>query len=318
MKRCSRVLLPCFLIGLMFCAPFLAPVHGAFQVEAGQKLYYEVTTSSIDVTYDLIQESFVGFDVGGEMFPEGDTITVNITSITASEANWKILAGDQFETGSVPDVIDYLYLAMLLFQSAVDSVDVIDINDLYTGGELTAVYPPPLFVPPIVNVAPVTWDAFEILVTEQEDFLNSVMSSYTINDFGGSYDDSNGLMTFNWWYEAETDVGYVSFTLSNYNTLVYNLTTGILKSMDISTTYAGVISPSATDIVNFSISTESQVTQVAPPKGSGFDFAEFFANYKWYIIGGGAGLVAVLVVISVVLVVRGRKKPKKKKSKGKK
>ncbi len=304
MKKYQRILLTFLLITTTLLFFFTSPVNGSYQVEVGEKIYYEITKSEADVEFDNIHETFTGFRIRNEIIPEGETVAVNVTSITEESVKWKVLLGEKNSTlEGFPAAFGSLDFAVLFF-SLSGFAKTNFLSKIYTDGIVREQYHRAFIFPPILDNAPKTWDSFEKLIDDQASLLGSMLTGYQDVDCSGSYSKLNGLLTLNWWFTYKDSTVNGPIITSSETTFSYNMTTGLLENTRTDDLVTGVYYGN-----DFEISVITQLKHVAPPpvESVGFNFADFFANNMLYIIGGGVGLI-VIIIVAVGIVVSRKKR----------
>ncbi|MBD3192637.1 MAG: hypothetical protein GF308_18495 [Candidatus Heimdallarchaeota archaeon] len=300
MKKCCRTLLLFVVIGIICYNPLFSSTRAAFQVEVGQEISYEIKKSKIEVEFDILEENFKGFKLASKIFPIGETVIVNVTTVNTNQVNWKALAGNKSETYNIVTSFDLSYFFEALFFISSSTFTQLNPNSIYSSGTIPETYLRPILIPPILDAAPTTWDYFDYVIEEQESLVSSLLGFADDYDYNGSYEEMNEMMTFTWGYNSTYTLETYSMNINSYTTFRYNRSVGLLESLDTSCYVYGEIENN-----NYIITMESQINQLESEKG--VNFAEFFANNKWYIIGGGGGLVAVAIIVSVILVIQKKK-----------
>ena len=308
LKRSIQAITVLLLANLIWFSFSVPSSQGTFQVEVGQKIYYEVKQAKTDYTFEGAQpKTCEGFNFMGEIFPLSALFEGEVTAVSAAGVTWDLTIGAKMRSESMPADMESQPILDLFTTAGCEYLTANDPTSVYSSGEFQDYYFSPFYLPPIVDVSPANWDLLGSFYFTLFAYLPSFLEPYDSFDYGGWYVETNGLATFSAWYIVTVSVASYSIELDHAVTFAYNMTTGILTSLDLASSVDGKIY-----LNSYSYTAALQIELTTAPHSSGFNFGAFFANYKWYIIGGGAGLIAIVVIIPVVVIISRKKKPKKK------
>ena len=262
--------------------------QGIFQVETGQKVAFQITAASHDITVSSVSETFSGCVNGGTIISNGSVIVVEVGNITATELKWKTNnLSPQLEGTCPSDVnagdLSFLLYVLYFFQNE------LNIQEVFDTGVIDPVYFAPFEVPLFVDTKPVNWLVFEGWVALLETGIGSTFSSVD-----ATYSAVNNKMTFSLWYIISSNVDpSTQLTMEYTSSFSYNMTTGILLEAETHFTYNGLYNG-----VSIIGSSDYKIEQTDVPSNP-FNFLEFLKEYMWYFIGGCGVLVFVIILIKI-------------------
>ncbi|NHJ47434.1 MAG: hypothetical protein FK733_06585 [Asgard group archaeon] len=292
MKKIIKLSIVILILGSFILAQ---NTQGVFGVEVGDQVKFKMLESKISVEFNGTAGSFSGFKADSTIIDVGTSFKVNVESITASELDWNSTIGSVTFDGMCPLALPIMDLMEFLvgYQLAMTY----DIMTIYNGGEMTPVYLDVFYFDPFVDTAPMNWDMFEYIVTEQGNTLNVFYSGIT--DYDATCTTENNEMTF-WWYfnfyQQMSPDPLTEMSIINDMTAIYDTTTGVLQEAIIDFQYNGTFGA-----VEMGLELDQHIV-----KSDQSDFVEFLDNNKWYFIGGGSGLI--VLTLAIVIIVKIKKK----------
>ncbi|NHJ48989.1 MAG: hypothetical protein FK733_14480 [Asgard group archaeon] len=330
MKRINKVLLVLVVVGLLALSFSFQGAESTFNISVGQKLYYKIEKSRVsDVSKaldDLSIQTLYGFELNSEVYPEGETVQVEVLNISGESILWQISVGGNAKNQSTQASATNAGFDLMLGEPS-----------------STTSYLAPFLIPPILGNSSANWDSLQSVYNYYVNYYLDVYSTlsahpdldYVVFTYAGTYVEELGLakLTYSNFLSnrrvlSSTSQGVVASRVDSF--AHYNLTTGILDRYEIRVEDEVIVMTEYNDpligtyFIAFTDSsiTESKVTRVAPPDTPSA-LAEFLAENKWYFVEGGVALGALAIAIPTTAIVvkrkdaTGKKKTTKKKSKSK-
>ncbi len=182
-------------LAIMIISTFIMTqnTHGLFGVAEGDKIGFKILASDISFEFGTLGESYSGFIVNQTVIEVGTSFDLLIEEITPTSLTWNsTIEGNDlqgtcstdFDTSIISDIFCGYHFSMM-----------IDFNIIYTSGITNLEHLDLLYIPPFINIAPVTWALFEDMITGMD------------SAFGGNpniqYDGSNFmefLDTYKWYF----------------------------------------------------------------------------------------------------------------------
>ncbi|MHA1586009.1 MAG: choice-of-anchor S family protein [Candidatus Heimdallarchaeota archaeon] len=90
MKKAVKIALPILLIGLILTTQ---TTKSTYQVSVGNTFVYDVIESSMSVTHGINSTDTQGFEIEGQYFNPGNSVTLNVTDVQPTDVTFNISAG---------------------------------------------------------------------------------------------------------------------------------------------------------------------------------------------------------------------------------
>ncbi|MCE7744680.1 MAG: hypothetical protein GPJ52_06045 [Candidatus Heimdallarchaeota archaeon] len=90
MKKAVKIALPILLIGLILTTQ---TTKSTYQVSVGNTFVYDVIESSMSVTHGINSTDNIGFEIDGQYFNPGNSVTLNVTDVQPAVVDYNMSAG---------------------------------------------------------------------------------------------------------------------------------------------------------------------------------------------------------------------------------
>ncbi len=279
-------------------------IQGTFGVEVGQKIKYKIINSYTGGYYDFLTSDFSGFTFSEDIIPTEEILTVMVESITVSDLTWNATLNGITEHGVCPLILDQTDLVFAIL-TGFNLLFEFDLTAIASSGEIDPYYLPPFIFPLFIDASPSTWDLIDFLADNKET-INPYASVFSEKTTEVNVIETTETYTFAWWFN-----GTIVYSVDPYEPLIcftnstftYDKAQGLLLHSENLGNFYGVCH---SDYFDFRL--EHQVTQTDMS-----DFEQFLYEYKWYFIGGGAGLAVLILSASILIGVRKRKHARRRK-----
>lgn len=211
MKKAVKIALPMLLIGLILITQ---TTKGVYQVSIGNTYVYDVIESSMNVTFGINSTDNQGFEIDGQYFNPGNSVTLNVTDVQPTEVTYNISAGAYSEI----DQSDLSDLSALFYYMIAPIFTVKIISTLQWNDTIIAdTFHENILMKPFLSVEADTWD-------DWIDVVNGINNNGTI--LSETY--SNGFAIEASYYNTTTDFVF-EFLLTGVIDEVY--VTGVKSSI---------------------------------------------------------------------------------------
>lgn len=188
MKKAVRIALPLLLIGMIIVTQ---NTNSTYLVTVGNTYVYDVVASSMSVTYGINSTDIQGYEIEGQYFNPGNSVTLNVTDVQPTDVTFNISAGAYSELGQ-SDLSDlsmlFLYMVSPIYYTQALS------TMKWNATIIESLIHEEILMIPFLSVESDTWD-------DWIDVVNGINNNGTI--LGTTY--SNGFAVSAAYYNITTD-----------------------------------------------------------------------------------------------------------------
>jgi hypothetical protein len=290
MRKIVKILIPILIVSFIL-SPTLT--RSDYQVIVGSSYTYNVNNAYIEATKGTNSASGNGYQLDYQPFNEGTSVVVEVTAVNpAVSVNWDISTGGETESGSSSIIGDLIGISFFIIYPIIvfDSFGNMPWSTLLSSVEIGT----GLIILPFWDITAFT--IFENMANETQIASLTTEPDFQDLQFQGNYQEVGGNMILDWYLLGSIDVTAtysIVFDVEHQWKIVYDLSTGVLRGMRMTSTATGTHTGVELDIyMDYHIELQ----------GFNLDDYEFgpgtpVPGFGWVVTGIALGVLAIPIII---------------------
>ncbi|HUT79615.1 MAG TPA: choice-of-anchor S family protein [Candidatus Bathyarchaeia archaeon] len=295
MKKAIKLILPLFLIGLIFTTQ---TIQGEYLVTVDSTFTYDVVASDYNVTFGVNSAEVSGYEIDGHYFDDGTQVILNVTEIDSLGITFNMSAGgytEEFYDTTIATILEYsllmLYPIIAIEQIAFEEWNQNDVEDNHLG----------VLMLPFISVNESTWnDLIQIAdnIHTNGDFSYATLVSGITMD--ATYTNATDYFLFDFLLTANINEtvdfmskeAFLNTTINHKFQFAYSKDSGVMLGMRIKGSISGFSNGTIFDI-DYNYHTERE----------GYDLPAFALGGPTWPFPGFEYLLAIGALTSIVVLI---------------
>jgi len=297
MKKAVKIALPLLLIAIIFSTQ---TIKGDYLVTVNSVFDYDVVDSAANVTFGTNNANIQGYEINGQYFNPGNTISLNVTDVQPTSTTYNLTSGSYSEIRST-GVLDVLYMIILMIYP----VALIEHLSVSTWNEtaLEEDYHAGILMVPFLSVYETTWNDW--IETVNDINANGTIMAETFTEalvVEAAYHNTTTNFVFEFYLSGTLNEQYthlsttslINVTIEHQYQFAYTKATGVMLGMRMEGTISGLSNGTIVE-VNYDYRAEQ----------TGYDLPSYqlggptwpFPGFEYLIALGALGTLTTIMVL---------------------